>query len=101
MDNPNVGNLFPLSAKLGLKFVSASPGIDHSGFDYDEVQAKLGPKRFDALMSKVTNVFSCGHRHFKGQLVDPKTKAVTTIDLEAHAIYGKDLEAFLQAEASQ
>jgi len=87
--NPNVKTLFPQSAALGLQFVSTAPGVDHPGFDEDDVKAKLGATRFNNLMAKVKFVFSCGHR------VYPANDA-RGAGCEAHAIYASDLEAFLK-----
>jgi hypothetical protein len=84
MEHPNAVLMYPKSAALGLKFV-ATPGAEHAGFDEDELKEKLGATRFNGLMSKVTTVFSCGHRLKDG-------------GVEAHAIYAEDLERFLQAE---
>jgi hypothetical protein len=91
-----VGMMFPLSCALGLRFVTGA-GVDYPGFDQDAVQKALGNARFAALMNKVTNVFSCGHRTVQLQVTDPVTHQPKTVEAEAHAIYAKDLEAFLAA----
>jgi hypothetical protein len=80
--HPGFKAMYPMSIALGLVPVSTGPSVTHPGFDEDEVKAKLGATRFNNLMAKVTNVFSCGHRLKAG--------------VEAHAIYANDLEAFLK-----
>ena len=83
MSHPNFKAQYPMSTALGLAPVSTSPGVELAGFDEDAVRAKLGDARYFALMAKVTNVFSCGHRLKNG--------------VEAHAIYANDVESFLKA----
>ena len=91
----NLKSMYPLSAALDLEAVRTAPatrnsdGVQHSGFDEDQVKSKLGAARFTSFMMKLVNdkaysgsVFSCGHALKNG--------------VEAHAIYATDLELFLR-----
>ena len=90
-NNPNVQSMFPLSAALGLQFVSTSLGADHPGFDSEEVKAKLGTTRYSNLSGRLTHVFCCGHRHYPG------SEGPSRAGCEVLCIYASDLEAFLKA----
>ena len=81
--------MFPRAHALGLRIIDAGPG-----FDELEVEAKLGPERFAALMKGVKEVFCCGHASY------PETKADShrIAGYEVHCIYARDLEAFLTQE---
>ena len=69
---------------------STAPGVEHPGFDDDDVKTALGITRYNALMAAIVSgapgysgsVFSCGHRVKNG--------------VEVHCIYASDLELFLK-----
>ena len=86
---PVFRSMYPLSHALGLKLVSVD-GYDHEGFDVDEVEKRLGPQRFAALLAGLKNVFSCGHRKWPGNHPDPIRR-----NCEVHCVYASDVEAFL------
>lgn len=111
MENARVFEMYPLSAKLGVRFVRTNPDqeSDHEGFDSEEVAEKLGPVRWDVLRSmfgkEIPALFCCGHRNYNAGTTIP---GITRRDLdgneqpvdlggfEVHCIYAKDLEKFLQ-----
>jgi hypothetical protein len=84
---------YPRCYQLGVAIISTAPGVEHPGFDQDDVAAKLGTTRYNAFMAKLVSdkaysgsVFSCNHRKYdSGPLKG----------YEAHGVYSDDLERFL------
>jgi len=81
---------YPLSYALGLRPVSVA-GVDHEGFDIDEVEEKLGAAQFKSLMAGLKEVFCCAHRNWPADHPDP-----LRANCEVHCVYARDLEAFLK-----
>ena len=77
--------MYPKSSQIGLAPAANGDGVEHPGFDIEEVEKALGKERFEAFIAKVAQVFSCGHR------VDDR-------GVEIHCAYAQDLENFLQGE---
>lgn len=78
--------MYPLCAALGLPIVHAGPG-----YDVLDLEAKLGPGRFAALMKTVKEVFCANHRAY------PQDHELA--GCEVHCVYARDLETFLSEEA--
>jgi len=107
--HPGFAGRYPLSVALNLLPVSTFPGVEHEGFDIDEVSAALGATRFQKFLSaKIYNagvpagraagelqVFSCGHRKWPHQGLPPQHPEAYKQNAEVHCVYAQDLEQFL------
>jgi hypothetical protein len=83
-------SMYPLAYALGLRPVSVG-SYDHEGFDIDEVERKLGAKRFASLLDGLKEMFCCGHRNWPADHPDPARR-----NCEVHCVYARDLEVFLK-----
>lgn len=103
--HPNFKATYQRADALGLIPVSTFPGVEHAGFDIDEVEKALGPERFQAFMAGTDyssgvgqrpgpiQVFSCGHRNWPTDHTVPSRRGC-----EVHCVYAADLEQFLASE---
>lgn len=85
-------SMYPLSYALGLRPVSVG-GVDHEGFDIDEVEKKIGADQFKSLTAGLKEVFCCGHRIWPMDHPDSHKRSC-----EVHCVYARDLEGFLRVE---
>jgi hypothetical protein len=107
--HPNFKSSYPRSTALGLTPVSTAGGVEHDGFDIDQVEKILGP-RFAAFMASITpddldhaqrlaaagelkSLFSCGHRKWPHDHPEE-----TKRNCEVHCAYARDVEEFLLVE---
>jgi hypothetical protein len=82
---PTFAVMHPLSAALELPVIDAGPG-----FDVLDLEARLGPTRFNKLMAGLKQVFVANHRTY------PDGHELA--GYETHCVYVEDVEAFLTRE---